>query len=176
MPNMSGTAFQAPQNILDLLQRLHKRSLDQEAELKAPNGGYSQIREKSKEDAAAGYSLREKIMEDKFIALAEDKASFLYNLIRATGALNIVEAGTSYGVSTIYLALGVRQNAAVVNKKPGEAKVIATEYEPAKAEQARKNWQEAGEAILPWIELRDGDILKTLQKDVPTVDLVLFDS
>ncbi len=53
-------------------------------------------------------------MKDKFIALDTDKAHFMYNLARATGALNVIEAGTSYGVSNIYLALAVGQNAKAV--------------------------------------------------------------
>jgi len=49
-------------------------------------------------------------MRDKFIALEQDKCHFVYQFIRATGATNIVEAGTSFGVSSISLALAVRQN------------------------------------------------------------------
>lgn len=115
-------------------------------------------------------------MQDKFIALEADKATFAYSLVRATGALNVVEAGTSFGVSTIYLALAVGQNAKAAGKKPGEAKVIATEHWAEKAKQARKYWAEAGEEVEPWIELREGDITKTLKENMATIDFVLFDS
>ena len=120
--------------------------------------------------------VRDEAMNDKFIALDADKSTFMYNLVRAIGALNVVEAGTSYGVSTIYLALGVGQNAKTAGKRPGEAKVIGTEHWHEKAVQAKKYWSEAGESVEPWIELREGDITKTLQKDMPTIDFVLFDS
>lgn len=40
---------------------------------------------------------------------------------------------------------------------------------------ARGYWKEAGEEVESWIELREGDILETLKKDMPTVDFVLFD-
>lgn len=174
---MSSTALDAPQNVLDLLNRLHKLSSDQEVLIKDPNGEYQALRDNAKDLAPdARNRARDEAMKDKFIALDADKATFMYNLVRAVGALNVVEAGTSYGVSTIYLALAVGQNAKAAGKRPGEAKVIGTEHWHEKAEQARKYWDEAGESVLPWIELREGDITKTLQTDMPSIDFVLFDS
>ena len=171
------TALNAPQKVVDLLNRLHKLSLDQEALIKDPNGEYQAIRDSAKTlDPEARNKVRDEAMKDKFIALDTDKATFMYNLVRAIGALNVIEAGTSYGVSTIYLALAVGQNAKAAGKRPGEAKVIATEHWHDKAEQARKYWDEAGESVVPWIELREGDITKTLQTNMPSIDFVLFDS
>ena len=115
-------------------------------------------------------------MRDKFIALDEDKALFVYQLLRATGALNVVEAGTSFGVSSIYLGTAVGQNATDVGRRPGEARVIATEHEASKAAKARENWGKAGETVEPWIELREGDILQTLKSVPDPVDFVLLDS
>src|SRR6476646_625009 len=43
---------------------------------------------------------------------AADKAEFCYQLCRANNARRIVEIGTSYGVSTLYLAAAVRDNIA----------------------------------------------------------------
>ena len=170
-------SIEAPQNVLDLLHRLHKLSLDQEAQIADPNGEYQKLHKSIQDkDAKEKARIRDDAMKDKFIALEEDKAQFMYNLVRATGALNVVEAGTSYGVSTIYLALAVGQNAKTVGKRPGEAKVIGTEHWHEKAEQARQYWKEAGEAVEPWIELREGDITETLASDMPTIDFVLFDS
>ena len=40
-------------------------------------------------------------MADKAVALDQDKAEFCYMLCRAIGARRIVEAGTSFGVSTL---------------------------------------------------------------------------
>lgn len=109
-------------------------------------------------------------MRDKFIALDQDKCQFIYQLARAIAARNIVEVGTSFGVSTIYLALAVGQNG-------GEGKVIATEKESSKAERAREHWKEAGdESVTRYIDLREGDLLETLKVNVPTLDLVLIDS
>ncbi len=60
-------------------------------------------------------------------------------------ARHVVEAGTSFGVSTIYLATAVRDN--------GGGTVIATEYEQSKAESARRNFAEAG--IEDIVDLRE---------------------
>ena len=119
-------------------------------------------------------------MRDKFVALEEDKCHFVYLLARSSGALNIVEAGTSFGVSTIYLALAVGQNIAD-QKALGRSvsgKVVATEKEPTKAARAREHWAEAGDEVEGFIELREGDLLETLKLDgMPEqVDFLLLDS
>ncbi len=98
---------------------------------------------------------------------------------RAAGARRIVEAGTSFGVSTIYLALAVGQNvadaAAVV-----EGKVIATEKEPTKAARAREHWREAGAEVEHWgIELRRATFSRRSRSKRgcrPEIDMVLLDS
>jgi predicted O-methyltransferase YrrM len=119
-------------------------------------------------------------MRDKFVALEEDKCHFMYLLARSSGALNIVEAGTSFGVSTIYLALAVGQNVADQKAlgKSVSGKVIATEKEPTKAARAREHWAEAGDEVAGVIELREGDLLETLKRDdMPEqVDFLLLDS
>ncbi|ODM14655.1 hypothetical protein SI65_09844 [Aspergillus cristatus] len=111
-------------------------------------------------------------MRDKFIALDQDKCHFIYQLCFATGAKTIVEAGTSYGVSTIYLALAVASNIATFG---GVGKVIGTEHEPGKAAQARRYWEECGSSIGDVIELREGDLLETLRHDLGTIDMLLLD-
>lgn len=80
------------------------------------------------------------------------------------------KAGTSYGVSTIYLALAVNDNT------NGKGTVIATEHEPAKAEQARKYWAQCEEDFQKVIDLREGDLLETLKTLPKEVDLLLLDS
>src|SRR5215469_14471086 len=90
---------------------------------------------------------------DKLVALEPDKAEFCYLTCRAIGARRIVEFGTSFGVSTLYLAAAVKAN--------GGGVVIATEHEPEKAKIARANFAEAGLSEL--IELREGDLRETLK-------------
>ena len=102
---------------------------------------------------------------DKLVALEPEKAEFCHLLCRAMGARRVVEVGTSYGVSTLYLADAVRAN--------GGGVVIATEHEAAKAEAARANFAEAGVDGL--IDLREGDLRETLQQLTGPIDFVLMD-
>nr|WNZ75526.1 hypothetical protein [Trichoderma harzianum] len=149
----------APDHVHALLNRLHEESLTQEAAL--PSTYLSN---------PDGF---DDLMRDKFIALDQDKCQFVYQLARAIGARNIAEIGTSFGVSTIYLALAVGSN---VERLGGEGKVIATEKEHTKAERARQHWKEAGDDLVTrHIDLRQGDLLETLKNNVPQLDLVLID-
>jgi predicted O-methyltransferase YrrM len=102
---------------------------------------------------------------DKMVALEKVKAEFCYTLCRALDAGRIVECGTSYGVSTLYLAAAVRDN--------GGGVVVATEYEPEKARIARRNFEAAG--LAKFIDLREGDLKDTLKTVGGAVDFVLLD-
>jgi hypothetical protein len=170
--------LRAPAQVRDLLKHLHALSLDQEQQLGLGNGGPSinKATDALRSDDARPAQSFDDVMRDKLIALTEDKAMFVYNIVRAKGALTVVEAGTSFGVSTIYLALAVDENARSADKTRSKARVIATEHEPSKAAKAREYWRTAGESVEQYIELREGDILQTLREDVPEVDFVLFDS
>ena len=50
-------------------------------------------------------------LREKLVAIDRPKAEFCYMTCRALRALRVVEAGTSYGVSTLFLASAVRDNA-----------------------------------------------------------------
>jgi len=109
-------------------------------------------------------------LSDKLVALDRDKAEFCYQICRALRARRIVEAGTSYGVSTLFLAAAVREN---VRSYGGDGIVIGTEYEPEKAKAARANFTEAG--LSEFIELREGDLRETLRDVGGPIDFVLVD-
>jgi predicted O-methyltransferase YrrM len=106
-----------------------------------------------------------RFMADKLVALEPPKAQFCHLLCRSLRAARVVEIGTSWGVSTLYLAAAVRAN--------GGGLVIGTEHEPAKAAQARAHFAEAGLSEL--IELREGDLRETLKGLQGPVDFVLMD-
>jgi len=110
-----------------------------------------------------------RFMADKLVALDRDKAEFCYLLCRALGARRVVEAGTSYGVSTLYLAAAVRDNCG----PGGGGMVIGTEHEPAKAAAARAHFAEAG--LSDYIDLREGDLRETLKDVGGPVDFMLMD-
>jgi predicted O-methyltransferase YrrM len=107
---------------------------------------------------------------DKLVALDRDKAEFCYLLCRSSNARRIVEAGTSYGVSALYLAAAVRDN---IRASGGDGIVIGTEYEPEKARVARAHFAESGLDHL--IELREGDLRETLQHIDRPIDFMLVD-
>ena len=107
---------------------------------------------------------------DKFVALDRDKAEFCYQLCRAIDARRVVEIGTSYGVSTLYLAAAVRDN---VRAGGGSGGVIGTEYEPEKVRIARMHFAEA--ELSHFIDLREGDLRETLKLVEGPVDFMLVD-
>ena len=103
--------------------------------------------------------------KDLYLPLEPEQGGLLYVTARAIGARRVVEYGTSFGVSTLYLAAAVRAN--------GGGTVIGTEIVPEKADVARANFVEAGVGDL--IDLRVGDARETLQDCGGPVDLVLLD-
>jgi predicted O-methyltransferase YrrM len=107
---------------------------------------------------------------DKLVALDRNKAEFCHLLCRANNARRIVEAGTSYGVSTLYLAAALRDN---IRATGGDGVVIGTEYEPEKACAARAHFERAG--LSRFIELREGDLRETLKQIDGPVDFMLVD-
>ncbi|KAM3567020.1 hypothetical protein ARSEF4850_000054 [Beauveria asiatica] len=157
---MEGT----PQHILDLLDRLHAESLAQEHAM-----------DRSVFAGAATDEDKKTAVRDKFIALDQDKSQYVYALCRATDARTIVEAGTSFGVSTIYLALAASANAAAAGGRGKTPRVVATEYEPTKAARAREYWAQCGDVVTSAIQLREGDLRETLKEDLEHVDLLLLD-
>jgi len=145
-----------------LIDRLQARSVAQEAE----SAAWFAERGKRGELSWDGFDDKShRYMADKLVALEPDKAEFCHLVCRSLGARRIVECGTSYGVSTLYLAAAVRAN--------GGGTVIATEYEPAKAAAARATFAEAG--LAEFIDLREGDLRETLKVIEGPVDFVLMD-
>ena len=111
-----------------------------------------------------------RFVADKLVALDREKAEFCYLVCRSLQAKRIVEAGTSFGVSTLYLAAALRDNAKAGGEK---GVVIATEYEPEKAKAARANFAAAG--LSDFIDLREGDLRETLKRIDGAVDFALID-
>ena len=150
------------QRLTALLDQLHAQSDAQEKVLQAylaDEGARSTVG--SLDELAAGRAF----WRDKLVALDRDKASFCYALCRALRARCIIEAGTSFGVSTLYLAAAVRDN--------GGGTVIGTEYEAAKVAIARAHFTAAG--LAAHIDLREGDLRETLKIIHEPVDFLLLD-
>jgi len=108
-----------------------------------------------------------RFLSDKMVALDRDKAEFCYQLCRSLRATRVVEAGTSFGISTLYLAAAVRDN------QVENGVVIGTEHEPSKVKIALENFREAG--LSDFIDLREGDLRQTLEDVGGPVDFMLVD-
>ncbi|MBR0818292.1 O-methyltransferase [Bradyrhizobium liaoningense] len=105
-------------------------------------------------------------LKDVPLAVSRETGHLLYMLARSSRAKAIVEFGTSFGISTLHLAAGLRDN--------GGGRLITTEFEPSKAARARHNLSAGG--LIDLVEIREGDALKTLSADLPdAIDLVLLD-
>jgi len=148
-----------------LLDQLHEQSDTQKDET---NAHFEQREQEIAIDQEGFYDDEMvRFLSDKMVALDRDKAVFCYLLCRSLRATRVVEAGTSFGVSTLYLAAAVRDN----QVKNGV--VIGTEYEPKKAKIARANFKKAG--LSEFIELREGDLRETLKDVGGPVDFMLVD-
>jgi predicted O-methyltransferase YrrM len=104
--------------------------------------------------------------KDIYLAVSRETALLLYMLARSAKARTIVEFGTSFGISTLHLAAALKDN--------GGGRLIGSEFEPSKVAKARENIAAAGLSAL--VEIREGDALETLARDLPeSIDLVLLD-
>jgi len=110
-------------------------------------------------------------VRDKFVALDPEKCDLCYLLCRSIRARRVVEFGTSFGVSTIYLAAAVRDT---VREGGGAGVVIGTEIEPTKAKVAEANLADAG--LGSFVDVRVGDARQTLKDAGGPVDFLLLDS
>ena len=104
-------------------------------------------------------------LKDAYIPVSREQGRFLYQTARAIDARTIVEFGTSFGISAIYLAAAVRDN--------GGGRFIGSEKEVNKIEAARYNLAEAGLAAIA--EVKAGDAMETLAPLPGPIDMVLLD-
>lgn len=105
-------------------------------------------------------------LKDHPLPISRTTGKLLYLLARSVGARNIIEFGTSFGISTLHLAAALRDN--------GGGRLIGSEFEPSKILRARENLAAGGLSDL--VEVREGDALDTLARDLPdSIDFVLLD-
>ena len=103
---------------------------------------------------------------DRVISVGPDTGNLLYVLARHSGAKTILEAGTSYGYSTLWLGAAAQENG---------GKVYTFDIEPKKIARAKANFEKAGLGeIITQIE---GDfctgvknIIGALQADIVFID------
>lgn len=106
------------------------------------------------------------VAKDQYLPIGRPFGRLLYALVRAARPGLVVEFGTSFGISTIYLAAALRDN--------NHGQLITTEFIESKADTARQNLEQAGLADL--VDFRVGDALQTLAEPLPgPVDLLFLD-
>jgi predicted O-methyltransferase YrrM len=153
---MTSSIYEA--SVARVLERLHKSADENDPgvmeRVAARNRDTGFINEQSVAD----------LLDEAFIPVPPEVGRFVYLLARASGAKRIVEFGTSFGISAIYLACAARENG---------GGVITTELSARKASTATKNLAEAG--VEQYVELRRGDALETLGHLHGEVDLLFLD-
>ncbi|HXX66013.1 MAG TPA: class I SAM-dependent methyltransferase [Polyangiaceae bacterium] len=151
----------------ELAERLFRESRESDSKMRELFGALSpQERAKRMSDPNSDYRQFYSRARELYLAVSPETATLLYMLARANGARVIVEFGTSFGISTLHLAAALRDN--------GGGRLIGSELEPTKAARARSNLATAGLADL--VDVREGDALETLARDLPErIDLVLLD-
>jgi predicted O-methyltransferase YrrM len=104
-------------------------------------------------------------LQDLYLPISADGGTLLYALVRASRPQTVVEFGTSFGISTIYLAAAVTDN--------GTGRVVGTELSARKVAAARANLLAAG--VAEPVTILAGDAQQTLA-DVPgPIGIVLLD-
>ncbi|WP_405987778.1 O-methyltransferase [Streptomyces sp. NBC_00986] len=104
------------------------------------------------------------MLAEAYISIPREAGELIYLLARNRQAKNIVEFGTSFGISTVFLAAAARDSG---------GSVITTEWHEKKAEVAEGNIADAGLSDI--VEVRTGDALESLKELPGPVDLVFLD-
>ncbi|MFI6165970.1 O-methyltransferase [Nocardia sp. NPDC051052] len=108
---------------------------------------------------------RADVLGDVLMPISARGGTLLYTLVRAARPATIVEFGTSFGISTIYLAAAVADN--------GVGHVLSTELSVAKVAAAQANLAEVG--VADAVTILPGDALATLAEVPGPIGLVLLD-
>ncbi|WP_142784100.1 O-methyltransferase [Changchengzhania lutea] len=102
--------------------------------------------------------------KEAYLSISKAQGEYLVQLIRKNNLKSIVEFGTSFGISTLFLAQGVIET--------GEC-IITTELFESKAQKAKENFEKAG--VNELIEVKVGDAMETLKNHNESIDLLLLD-
>lgn len=102
--------------------------------------------------------------EHAYLPISRKQGRFIREMIIENNCKNIVEFGTSFGISTIYLADAARQTG---------GKVDSTELLESKANIAKANIEDAG--LSDYVDVRVGDAMETLSGYSDSIDFLFLD-
>jgi len=142
-----------------LLERLHSHADSNDDRIMA------QIRDSGVDRSSMNAQEQAVLLRDASLPVSKEVGRFLYAVVRSIAAKRIVEFGTSFGISTIYLAAAVRDG--------GGGVVIGSELEESKISKARQHIYEAG--LSDYVDIRQGDAMQTLMRDDGVIDLLFLD-
>jgi len=104
-------------------------------------------------------------MPDLSLQFSPEHGIITYNTARSIHARRIIEFGTAFGFSTIYLASAMKDN--------GGGIVIGSEFVKEKAQKAEENLKAAG--LAKYADIRRGDAVKSLADPGGEIDMILLD-
>lgn len=102
--------------------------------------------------------------EHAYLPVSKEQGEDLRQIIIENNCKSIIEFGTSFGISTIYLADAAQQT---------NGKVITTELIESKAKTAALNIKDAG--LSEYVDVRIGDAMDTLKDLNEPIDFLFLD-
>lgn len=100
-----------------------------------------------------------------YLPISRESGVLMYSFVRAVRPETVVEFGMSFGISTIFLAAGVRDN--------GSGRVVTSELSDHKVTVAAENLRDAG--VDEVVTILHGDARETLAGLDGPIELVLLD-
>lgn len=146
--------------VKSVLQREHALAKGDEAKM-------AEVRpaiEQAKREQPGFDTYAELYPKDVYLTIAPEMGRFLTLAAHSIAAHRVVEFGSSFGISSIYLAAAVKARGGIL---------IGSEREPNKVERARANLEEAG--LADCVDIREGDALETLADIEAPIDLLFLD-
>ena len=147
--------------VATLLDQLHQEAADQ---MPSVHTVVEQIQNEStsQEEWPSDWAKR---MSSFYLPVSREQGRFLYQTVRATKAQNVVEFGTSFGISAIYIAAALHDNQS--------GKLVSAELIESKAAKAKKHIHHAG--LSDYVDIRIGDALVTLRDPEKPIDILFLD-
>ena len=134
------------QYIRSLIHHKTKDIEEQQQKIKNPifeKAAYSSTKDGSSFHTASWSKLRPEDMKDAYIAISRNQGIFLYDFLIQQKAKHIVEFGTSFGISTLYLGAAAKVNG---------GQVITTELLANKCKIARANFEKAFKRLIDFAD------------------------